>query len=169
MPLDQFRRRSKGSDKPHADCRECHRMDQGRRRAEKAGREFRRLTSDVHRYRGSSIDRIAVFVGAAIDSFGGLDRIVRAWKGNLHRTIKQGDWKEADRQAAMIMELLTAMTRERHWIDQETLSHATADEIQAEQWREFWQMLVDLGETDEDASRMVERIRARASSGAPAC
>lgn len=166
LPLAEFRRRSKGSDKPHADCRECHRMEQRRRRAERAGRVFRRLTADVHRYRGSSIDRIALFIGAAIDTFGGLPRFVRAFKRSFNRAMKKGQLNVAFRHVNMVTELMLVIERERNRIEQETIDRATTEEIRDDVRTEFLAMLVDLGETDADAREMVERIVGRVSTRA---
>jgi len=138
-------------------------MEQRRRRAEKAGREFRRLASDVHRYRGSSIDRVAIFIGAAINSFGGLDRFVRAWKENIDRAAEERKPAVAVRQLGMVMELIIATDRERERIEQETIDQATPEEFRDEVRREFLAMLVDFGESDEDARRMVDRIVGRHS------
>jgi hypothetical protein len=161
LPADQFRRRSKGSDKPHADCRECHRIDQRRRRAHKAGQVFRQLASDVHRYRGTSIDRLAGFIGLAIDSFGGLTRFVQAWRQNIDLASQQGKPHVVIRQLGLVMELMLASDRERKRIEQETIDQATPEEIRDDMRREFFAMLVEFGETDEDARDMVDRIVGR--------
>jgi hypothetical protein len=163
LPFDQFRHRSKGSDKPHADCRECHRMEQRRRRAEKAGQVFRRLASDVHRYRGSSIDRLATLIGTAISSFGGLPRFARAFKRSFDRAVKKRQLNLAFRHLNMVMELGLAIDCERKRIDQETSDQTTTEEIRRGMQREFFAMLVDLGESDEDARVMIDRIAGRLS------
>ena len=79
LPLTEFRRRRAGSDRPHADCRTCHRLDARDRRAVQAGRRLNRLAADVHRYRRASIGRVVALVGAAIQRFGGLDGFIAAW------------------------------------------------------------------------------------------
>ena len=158
LPLTCFRRRSKGSNKPHADCRECNRMDQRRRRVEKTGKVFRRLASDVHQYRGSSIDRIALLVGTTMDHFGGLDRFVRAFKRTFNRAMTQGDLTLAFRILRMVMELMLAIEKERNRIDQETEDAATPDELCEDMNRHFVAMLVEHGESEDEARKLAERI-----------
>jgi len=161
LPLEEFRRRSKGSDKPHADCRQCHRFAQQAYRAAKSGQRLSSLAAMLHRYRGSSIERIVGFVGAAIDSFGGLDGFGRAWKRNYKRAIKAGKLDVALRYLRMVPELMSACEPERQRLEDEAYDCATKDEIRETVKADFVEMIVEMGETDEGVAVLVGRLAQR--------
>jgi hypothetical protein len=61
----------------------------------------------------------------------------------------------------MVTELMLAIDCERKRIDHETIDQTTTEEIRGDMRREFFAMLVDLGESDDDAREMVDRIMGR--------
>jgi hypothetical protein len=107
-------------------------MDQRRWRADKTGKVFRRLASDVNRYRGSSIDRVATLVAVALDGLGGVTGFTRLWYEHLNRASAQGNFDIVLRQLNFIADLMLAIEQPRRIIDRETLNDATDEELVAE-------------------------------------
>jgi hypothetical protein len=142
-------------------------MDQRRWRADKTGKVFRRLASDVNRCRGSSIDRIATLVDVALDRLGGVTGFARLWIEHLNRASALGKVEIVLRQMAFMANLMLAIEQPRRRINRETLDHATDEELLAERDNLMIQLLVNLGETDQDARAMVERIAARCAMEPP--
>lgn len=109
FPLTQFRKRSKNSTHRHRECRKCHAH---------AVRQWRRkqredsLQKELSAYVRSSSqsphdEKIRELTVALIDSFGGIEALVKAWTDNIRAMPKTiSGMKEKNRYYETIIRLL---------------------------------------------------------------
>lgn len=91
-PLEDFRRRKRGSDKRMRQCRRCHNeVERLRRAAARSRLGKRRMAQDLAKVRNAaSENRVKLVCAAMVAGYGGTEGFVNAWLRCLDRDLEKG-------------------------------------------------------------------------------
>ena len=126
-PIDQFRRRRKGSEKRHPQCRECFNEYTRQYRAKKRRKRIDKFASEITHAKGD-MWKIGVLCAALMKQFGGPEQFAIEWKEAI-------DWAKAEGRVHLVLRHMTAilgLVAANDEAEEMKLKHMTDEELRAE-------------------------------------
>lgn len=123
-PLEEYRRRKRGSDNRMRQCRRCHNeIERYRRAAIRARLSKRQIASNLARLRdASSSNRVKALCAEMVRGYGGAEGFAMAWTACLHSDLQRGGF-------AVLRHLEAVIRLIQHCEDRPNYARMTSEEL----------------------------------------